>query len=621
MATEQSATKKKGGETYSVVSYSDDAEADQPNFTIDDDVEEAVTAFKDDENLSSKGTLNKAMELEEPTTRGVVQAPAYRDKYFAIAFLVQLLLVLLIAFVWGFPTFNNSMKTDNDDNGGRRMEYPKNNRYLDEGFDETPEKENGAAFSMGDLYDDDDDTFDNDFFDPNKEGSSSFGSFTTTAMVFATTFLPTIIMISIVVSPLLSFGALYLMIAHAQTLLQASLLLSVVINVLFFFIALAGDSQVATTYLILAVVFAWYAKVVWNKVPYAASTLKCAVTAVKANFGVALLALGTVPVSLGWIFFWVIGFVGSTSWGFMYTERSSASTTSSGFGDDAFSSTTETQSDLSGLGVFIGSLFILSYYWTSQVVKNSVRATVAGVIGTWWFNPSEASSFCSSAVRDSFLRANTYSLGSIAFGSLIVAIVQFIKNMVISARNRHRGSCLYLCMECLLVYIEKIANYFHKWAFVYVGLYGYGYIEAGKAVITLFEQRGFTAIISDNIVHRMLVMIGFCIGLVVGMICALVGSVFGAVEDSGNGDMAIWADVALFTGIIIGAIISSIIMGVVGNSVDAIIVCYAEAPADFKANHPALHDEMEESWSSMMSTSTLTQAAAVAVVDMETGVV
>lgn len=37
-------------------------------------------------------------------------------------------------------------------------------------------------------------------------------------------------------------------------------------------------------------------------------------------------------------------------------------------------------------------------------------------------------------------------------------------------------------------------------------------------------------------------------------------------------------------------------MGVVSSAVDAIIVCFAEAPAEFKENHPELSQELESSW-------------------------
>ena len=35
---------------------------------------------------------------------------------------------------------------------------------------------------------------------------------------------------------------------------------------------------------------------------------------------------------------------------------------------------------------------------------------------------------------------------------------------------------------------------------MYVGLYGYGYLEAGKNVISLFKNRGWEAIIADDLI-------------------------------------------------------------------------------------------------------------------------
>lgn len=82
------------------------------------------------------------------------------------------------------------------------------------------------------------------------------------------------------------------------------------------------------------------------------------------------------------------------------------------------------ENEVNGIIVF---LLVLSLYWTQQVIKNVVHVTVAGTVGTWWWAPFEADSFCSEGVRSSHSRALTYSFGSICFGSLIVAIVQAIK--------------------------------------------------------------------------------------------------------------------------------------------------------------------------------------------------
>lgn len=130
------------------------------------------------------------------------------------------------------------------------------------------------------------------------------------------------------------------------------------------------------------------------------------------------------------------------------------------------------------------------------------------------------------SVRDSFVRAITYSFGSICFGSLIVAIIQAAKEMVRQMRENGDGM-LMCCAEFLLGCIEWLVEYFNKWAFVYVGLYGYSFMTAGTNVMTLFRSRGWTTIITDNLIDNVLTMVSVGVGVLTGVLSILVASVFG----------------------------------------------------------------------------------------------
>jgi len=177
------------------------------------------------------------------------------------------------------------------------------------------------------------------------------------------------------------------------------------------------------------------------------------------------------------------------------------------------------------------------YSFLSSVLQNHVHVTVAGTVGTWWFSPEEASSCCSSAVRDSFYRASTYSFGSICMGSLLVAIIQAAKQMLHALRENGDGVCSCIA-ECCLGCIESIAEYFNQWAFVFVGLYGYSFMEAGRTVMHLFYSRGWTVIITDYLVDRVLLMISFLIGLILGLLAIVVSTSMGLVfpeEYGGSG--------------------------------------------------------------------------------------
>jgi hypothetical protein len=76
-----------------------------------------------------------------------------------------------------------------------------------------------------------------------------------------------------------------------------------------------------------------------------------------------------------------------------------------------------------------------------------------------------------------------------------VAIIQTLQQIAQKARHQNRCGILLCVIECILFYIQRIAQYFNKWAFIYVGLYGYDYLTSGKKVLALFQERGWTTII------------------------------------------------------------------------------------------------------------------------------
>lgn len=76
-------------------------------------------------------------------------------------------------------------------------------------------------------------------------------------------------------------------------------------------------------------------------------------------------------------------------------------------------------------------------------------------------------------------------------------------------------------------------------AYVYVGIYGFSYLEAGKNVIELFQQKGWSVIISDDLCDRVLFMVSIGVGVITGIIgwtlAAANASFVVAIDGSGSG--------------------------------------------------------------------------------------
>lgn len=363
---------------------------------------------------------------------------------------------------------------------------------------------------------------------------------------------------------------LLFMMKFASLLIKAALIFNIVMCGLMVFAGFAGgNSMLVCLGFIFMVLSMCYTIAVWNRIEFAASNLICAVSAVRANLGgLVICSYVSLVILFGWTLLWTSSFL-SGMYVYLKCEGMECNDDSS-----------------AGL---ISFLFFLSFYWTQQVIQNIVHVTVAGTVGTWWFSPEEANSCCSSAIRGSLFRAVTYSFGSICFGSLIVAIIQALKEM--ARQSRESGDMLACCAECLLGCLESIAEYFNKWAYVFVGLYGYSFMKAGKEVINLFRERGWTTIITDYLIDRVLMMVSVGNGILMGILAIFVTS-FNGMDFSGIG--------GLFTpfliGLITGMVLTSVLMSIVSSAVNTIIVCYAEAPQEFQKNNPELFEQMRISW-------------------------
>mmetsp|Transcript_10473 Transcript_10473/g.19152 ORF Transcript_10473/g.19152 Transcript_10473/m.19152 type:complete len:520 (+) Transcript_10473:137-1696(+) len=371
--------------------------------------------------------------------------------------------------------------------------------------------------------------------------------------------------------------SLHIMTHHAETLIQSSLIASCCFIGFMVFVFFAdGIISLACLWLVILLLTAIYARTVWYRIPFAAANLRTALSAIQTNAGVCILAYVVSFLANIWVVVWFLAFIGVS-----FRESSCS--------DGVCQSNMNVPSII---------LLILSFHWTSQVIKNVLHVTVSGVVGTWWFAPADALSVFSPAIMDSFSRATTYSFGSICMGSLLVALIQTLQTLARNARRNDRGGGgLLLCiLECILHLLSRIAIYFNKWAYVYLGLYGYDYLTAGKKVLELFESRGWTTIINDNLVQRTLALVAVVIGAISGIAGMLLAKATGWATAAFGEDSD---GLVFFICFIVGVSMAIIIMDVVLSAVDTVIVSFAEAPQEFETNHPALSANMIQKWRSV----------------------
>lgn len=152
-----------------------------------------------------------------------------------------------------------------------------------------------------------------------------------------------------------------------------------------------------------------------------------------------------------------------------------------------------------------GILFALTvvFIWGSVILSNVVHVATAGVVADWWFNGTQQTH----VTWNSFKRSVTYSFGSICFGSLVTAVVRALRQLLYEVRragqDENNGApVLVACAQCLLDMLDGIISYVNRYAYIYMSIYGSSYLESGRSVVELFEKRGLTTIVNDQVLTK-----------------------------------------------------------------------------------------------------------------------
>ena len=110
----------------------------------------------------------------------------------------------------------------------------------------------------------------------------------------------------------------------------------------------------------------------------------------------------------------------------------------------------------------IGILVFITFagYWITEWIKNTMHTIVAGVYGSWFFCAGKPGGMPSGATRGAARRAFTYSFGSISLGSLVVAIINMVRQAVSIAQHsgdqggNMMSGMFFCCLQCILGLIE-----------------------------------------------------------------------------------------------------------------------------------------------------------------------
>jgi hypothetical protein len=133
-------------------------------------------------------------------------------------------------------------------------------------------------------------------------------------------------------------------------------------------------------------------------------------------------------------------------------------------------------------------VFVFGTLWCNAFIQAMGIFVIASACCMWYYShgPGESPNF---PILSSYKMVFRYHFGSLAFGSLILAIVQFLQLAVEAFKKQAESSganqskafeYIINCLRCCLACVERIVQFINKTAYIQIALRGKAFCESAK---------------------------------------------------------------------------------------------------------------------------------------------
>lgn len=154
---------------------------------------------------------------------------------------------------------------------------------------------------------------------------------------------------------------------------------------------------------------------------------------------------------------------------------------------------------------------LFGFFWGMFFVDGLSQIILAGAFASWYWAYSKPKDVPLLPVCSSFGRTFRYHLGSVAFGSLIIAIVRMIRVMLEYADRKMKQyadnpviKCIMCCLKCFFWCLEKFLKFINKNAYIMIAIYGKNFCTSAKNAFFLLLRNVLRTVVLDKVTDFLL---------------------------------------------------------------------------------------------------------------------
>lgn len=218
---------------------------------------------------------------------------------------------------------------------------------------------------------------------------------------------------------------------------------------------------------------------------------------------------------------------------------------------------------------------VFGLFWVIQFFIASMEFCIASSVVIWYLSQTDPRGI---PLKTSLFRLFRYHFGSIAFGALIVALVQLARAVFeyLDHKMKHEmeRSCLVRfavnCLRCCLKCLERCIRFINKNAYIEIAIWGDGFIPSACNALNILLQNAALVSIVNGIAWLLVEIIKLAVCLTIGFI-SYVWLSSPAYADKVTLESFVVAFIILMSYVIVGAF-----TGMYEIGAEAILICLCE---------------------------------------------
>jgi len=224
---------------------------------------------------------------------------------------------------------------------------------------------------------------------------------------------------------------------------------------------------------------------------------------------------------------------------------------------------------------------LFGLYWGVFFFGAFGEMVLAGVFSQWYWTLNKKKDLPSCAIGTSLWNATVFHLGTVAFGSLVIAIIRMIRTILeyverkLKRFNNDLTKCLLCACKCCLWCLEKFMRFINRNAYIMCAIKNTNFCKSAYSAFNLIMRNLVRVVVLDSVVDFLLFLGKLVIVVLTGSVSYLAFA--GHLPDIKDQIPSLNFFVTPIVFIVIGSyFIASSFFGVYAMAVDTLFLCFLE---------------------------------------------